>query len=342
MGIKKQAGFTLVELLVVIAIIGILVALLLPAVQAAREAARRTQCVNNLKQLGLGLLNYESTRGVFPPGQRKDCPSCDRHSWSSVLLPYFEQGPLFDQLDQSKPFTDPVNLPATTTVIGGYLCPSTGRKAEHRDEAGHIAGLGGAPAEGLACTDYLAISGPNKDGKDGTVGCGILDKFEFVHNKGTPGNGRQLGVLIGLLGFSNNTLSPPKISARKITDGLSHTIAITECTGRGVEQELFGGAPNPDKPIGAWANGTNTAHLLVAPLEANPNLAGNNDPNFAWNEEEMFSDHPGGVNTLLCDGSVHFISKDASRQFIYAMATRANDEIFDLETQTLTNGQNCP
>lgn len=333
---RSARGFTLVELLVVIAIIGILVALLLPAVQAAREAARKTQCKNNLKQIGLGLLNFENTHRQFPPGQKKDCANCDKHGWSSFFLPFIEEGSLHDQIDFKRKFTDPVNKPATSSKVAAYLCPSTSRVEEHRSPDGVLTNLTGRPEEGLACIDYLGVSGPdNNQGRDGTQNCTI---FKNLFRHVPPRTGRQLGVLIGLRDFEDtpfNFLEPPPMTAKKITDGLSKTMCVTECTGRGVD---VGDSYNPQ---GAWANGSNTAHLLLGPNEANPQFQ--NDPQFAWLQEEPFSDHPGGVHALLCDGSVHFLVDGTSRQIVYALATRLNGEIIDLVNHTLGNGRtDCP
>jgi len=121
-------AFTLVELLVVLAIIGILMALLLPAVQAAREAARRTSCLNNLHQMGIGLLNYHQALRSFPPGgiepRTPRNPNGRQLAWSLLLLPYIEQGPLYDRVDTRKAFDAPENAAAAATVLSVYICPS--------------------------------------------------------------------------------------------------------------------------------------------------------------------------------------------------------------------------
>jgi type II secretory pathway pseudopilin PulG len=132
-----------VELLVVIAIIGILIALLLPAVQAAREAARRSQCLNNLRQMGIGLHNYHDALKTFPPGGID--PLGKRHAWSAMLLPYVEQGSLAEGIDFGKPYNDPVNATAAATVLDIYLCPSVPRSNPLRN--------------GRAACDYGGIYG---------------------------------------------------------------------------------------------------------------------------------------------------------------------------------------
>src|SRR5215208_5873744 len=122
---RKQKGFTLVELLVVIAIIGILVALLLPAIQAAREAARRSQCQNNMKQLGLAVLNFESGKKVLPSSKRPlGTTTAPRIAGLTLLLPYFEEGAKLSQFDLSQNWSKAINFPIVSSPIATLLCPT--------------------------------------------------------------------------------------------------------------------------------------------------------------------------------------------------------------------------
>ena len=298
-------GFTLVELLVVLAIIGVLVALLIPAIQAARESARRTACMNNLRQIGVGLLGYESAHRRWPPGKKwsgpRNEPKTFSLAWSSFLLPHIEEDAIWNALDLTVDFTDPVNLPATTQTIPIYLCPSTSRLEEHRTPDGHLGYLDGLPGQGLGCIDYLGVSGPDKDSKNPVT-------KEFY--------GRQRGVLTGTKGLpgEDELIEPPPITSEKIIDGLSHTICVTECTGRGVDVKQG----QIDALNGAWASGNNVTHIDKGVNE--------DEPPGAWHNERIFSEHRGGSHVLMCDGSVHFLSEDTKEKVLRALCSRDGGE----------------
>ena len=139
---RRRRGFTLVELLVVIAIVGLLAALLMPAIQTSRESARRATCGNNLRQLGIGLQAYHNALGVFPAGvlDRKTSskPKARQLAWSMLLLPYIEETSVYRLFDRSKAYNSAANRAAGGTVIAAYLCPSTVTLAVGR--AGNTAG----------------------------------------------------------------------------------------------------------------------------------------------------------------------------------------------------------
>lgn len=301
----RRSAFTLVELLVVIAIIGVLLAILLPAISAARESSRRAQCQNNLRQLGLGLTSYESAKKKWPAGKKwsgpPDAPTSFAMAWSSFLLPYLEEDSLNARIDFKRPFTDPKNLPATTQIIPIYLCPSTSDFEEHRTLDGHLTNLGGLPGEGLACIDYLGVSGPDKDAKHPTT------KEPY---------GRQRGVLIGTKGLplEAELIEPPPITSAKIEDGLSKTMCITECAGRGVSMD----GDQIDALHGAWASGNNVTHI-------DDGVNDQKTPK-AWYEERIHSDHPDGANIVMCDASVHFLSNDTEKAVLRWISTRDGHE----------------
>jgi prepilin-type N-terminal cleavage/methylation domain-containing protein len=303
---RKREAFTLVELLVVIAIIGILLALLIPAVQSARESSRRTQCSNNMRQIGIGLQSYEAAHKRWPAGKKWSGPPSDPKSfaqaWCNFLLQYIEEDAVHNSIDFKKPFTDPVNLRAANTIIPTYLCPSNSQEEDHRSND-RLYNLGSMAGEGFACIDYMGISGPDKDTKH------PITKELY---------GRQRGVLIGTKGLANEEelIEPPPITSAKITDGTTHTLCLVECTGRGVGMD----GNKIDNLHGAWATGVNVTHLDEGINENVPK---------AWYEERMHSDHVGGANILLCDASVQFYAEDTHKKIFRWMATRDGAE--DLE-----------
>jgi hypothetical protein len=259
-----------------------------------------------MRQLGVGLQSYESAKKKWPAGKKWSGNPNDPNSfavgWTSFLLEYIEERALYDSMNKKKPFTDPVNLPATTKIIPVYLCPSTADVEEHRTPAGNLVGLGGLPFEGLGCIDYMGISGPDKDLK---------------HPVTKEPYGRQRGVLIGTKGLplENELVEPPPITSAKIIDGLSHTLCVTECTGRGMSLNDDG---TLDAPHGAWASGVNVTHLDKG--------VNSSAPPKCWYNERIHADHPGGAHVLLCDSSVQFFVNDTDEKVIRWMSTRDGEE----------------
>jgi prepilin-type N-terminal cleavage/methylation domain-containing protein/prepilin-type processing-associated H-X9-DG protein len=256
---RYPPGFTLIELLVVIAIIAVLIALLLPAVQAAREAARRIQCVNNLKQIGIALHGYHDTNNTFPAGgwiAVYGQPSTNNMNigWSAVVLPWLEQSALYGGLNFSYPYNNAVNSTAAYTVLQVYLCPSEPRKSYWNQYPG--------PSQPdpypSADADYGGMYGPR----------GLVPGF-----KNNPPAGPMIfNQCIGLV---------------QITDGASQTIEVGE---------------DPEAINAMWVSGHNIFDQS-APINARP------PSEFG---EELTSQHPGGVNTLFADGSVHFLARPPS------------------------------
>ncbi len=330
---RTKTGFTLVELLVVIAIIGILVALLLPAIQAAREAARRSQCQSNLKQIGVALQNYHSAKKEFPEGMYFDPrfeggipPAADspnyRPNWIIKILPYMEQQALYDSFD-FKAFIskgsppnpkDPNRIPRGTR-IPSLLCPS--------DVGADVLFVGGGETKTLEGDNWArgnyACSGDNLHANQGPA---IPSKDYDPENPGT-----RIGVLlIGALRI--NTRS--KIS--QISDGTAHTllageirIGLNEFDRRGVWAMGTSGASNlTSHGFGGDCNGPNPANESSDDITGCFDLMNKVGPGAAVLTTERMtccdncrnfqaaprSRHPGGVHVVMCDGSVHWINDD--------------------------------
>jgi prepilin-type processing-associated H-X9-DG protein/prepilin-type N-terminal cleavage/methylation domain-containing protein len=319
-----SSAFTLIELLVVIAVIGVLIALLLPAVQAAREAARKAQCLNNLKQIGLALHNYETNHGTFPPGWTaffEEEHDDDHHhggnglsatrfkdeddelagwpgwAWGSMILNQVEQGPLYDAIN----FDLSVDLPSNVTIrlarVASYICPSDNEVAlvPVRDE-----------------DDSLTLTEVSTGNYIGSNGIGEIG----------PEDGQ------GIFYMNSRT----RIS--DIRDGTSQTIAVGE--------RSFNLAPvtwTARTPHG-WNFKTppsqgGDARFLSFPHPAFSMVIGTvgiSDPPRTPNHprahpEDYWSRHPGGVNFLFADGSVHFIRDSISQSVFLSLATRKGAEV---------------
>ncbi len=229
--LRKNHAFTLVELLVVISIIGILVALLLPAVQAAREAARRTECVNHLKQLGLALHNYHDTYNHFPMNQTNSGPSDSEangcgpgfYSWHSQILHFVEEGPLYDSIDFTANMSDDCNIKnynisaghpnavAAATVVSTFLCPSDGAPSDNsilgdsNPASDNYAGNAGWPNASIGITAEKARGEFN-----GVIG---------LQNPSAPASSEST---------SRYWINSVKVSIKNVTDGTSKTLAVAE------------------------------------------------------------------------------------------------------------------
>lgn len=301
---EKQA-FTLVELLVVIAIIGVLVALLLPAVQAAREAARRSQCTNNLKQLGLSFHNYEGARKGFPPHRTMigTTPLAERiqHGYAIDLLPYIEGGTLVAQYDFTKPYFAEENLPVVSVPQPVFKCPST-------PDGDRLVPMSVGPNESQ-------IIEPRRYGAAGDY---YVRGSSATNSLGQTAN--------AALSDSRNT----RLS--EITDGLSSTILVTEISGRpnlhirGVDQA----AQTLQAGWSVWS-GLNSMALRAYASDG-ITLATADQP-ATWqqvvncnNNQAIYAFHPGGANVLLCDGSVQYLNEGVEVDTVFALVTRDGDE----------------
>ncbi|WP_442482892.1 DUF1559 family PulG-like putative transporter [Aeoliella sp. SH292] len=288
-----RAAFTLVELLVVIAIIGILVALLLPAVQAAREAARRSQCTNNLKQIGLANQNFLSAKGHFPTGSQADNER-DRkivHQWTVYLMPYMESNAIYEQYDWTvgDRVTNfaAINGPLFKQKIESFLCPS--------DSAGFVGNWGWAHSNYVGC--FAA---------DGSwVEPGNWEKDPLTSN--TFYNPAAASGTLALFNF-NLTRKP-----RHVTDGLSNTYAFSEVIA-GTDGELdFRGTWSVDHGV-AYTHriGPNSTEpdldAHACGITPRPEAPCKRSPTFGTAYWAARSHHPGGVTAARVDGSVHFVS----------------------------------
>ena len=276
--LRCRLGFTLVELLVVIAIIGILIALLLPAVQAAREAARRSQCTNNLKQMGLALHNYaDTTRGFVPIGA-----SVNKHGMFAHMLPYLEQQAVYDTLNFNlTPYNDPAR---GKMLIAVYLCPSyQGPSLIPMTDTSVDSWFRGA-----LCT-YQGVGGRLTD-KNGYA----YPTYTCANYGNLPKNGMFGMALIRKLA--------------DVADGLSNTLAIGEFVQKddlrtnrwpnNVRDWMFGGDTSC---------GNMSVKAIVWPINAEVNRG--TPHNVPYHYLPMGSHHPGGASFLLGDGSVHFVSE---------------------------------
>jgi prepilin-type N-terminal cleavage/methylation domain-containing protein/prepilin-type processing-associated H-X9-DG protein len=308
---RTVRGFTLVELLVVIAIIGVLVALLLPAIQAAREAARRTECMNHLKQIGLALQTYHDTQKSFPAG--RDKPDQFGVSWAFRILPQMEEAVIYATYDKNSRVDDPPNEQAMRTPIDIYACPSRRAAAANRnfdnndeppapDKQG-VASLG----------DYAANAGQ-------TVETGIenLDPTSETFSSAAVDT-----TVAGPI------YSGSKISARRVTDGLSSTIAVGERHIPPVDEMTEEAKQQWKQGDTAFLAGDNRFTIFrqsgdnAASNATNSGLAnGPDDPS----NRKFGGPHPGATLFAFLDGHVEPISNNVDQQSLMAMCTIAGGE----------------
>lgn len=289
----RTSAFTLVELLVVISVIGILMALLLPAVQAAREAARRNTCQNNLRQIGVAMHNYHSTYSRFPSGWIADGSGGGTGwGWAALLLPYIEQSSLNKRIDYHTHIDADINAGSRIKPIELYFCPSDGAKQE-----------GGT---------FVLEDDPNNE-----------DPYAHEHLPMTLASSNYVGVYgathclsdeINIIGtdFGGIFCYDSRVGMVDIRDGSSNTILVGERSSR--------------KGFSTWVGVVHGAKFPVERVVASTFRPPNN-------KHEQFEDfgswHPGGAQFVYCDGSVRMVNSEIRADTFQALGTRAGREIIN-------------
>jgi prepilin-type N-terminal cleavage/methylation domain-containing protein len=316
----RSSAFTLVELLVVIAIIGILVALLLPAVQAAREAARRTQCVNQMKQIGLAIHNFHDTKGHLPPMRIDD----HQATWSALILPFMEEAAAAALWDNDRGCFYDQTYAARTASIPGFYCPTQAHESLIITQAPLDTGHGhrrtdpetGDRGYAGSISDYRNVSGSSchtiirggtryetgsYDGSSGMYVDGAMPQARrpVTYRTGSGANGRQV------------VSYTPVTTLAKITDGTSKTLLVGEVSlALSEEVQVFNGDSFPGYPVG----------------EERPFCE---DCTTVDGDRGFGAGHPGVVNFLMCDASVQSISRDVDMRVMDRAATRAQEDLYE-------------
>ena len=299
---KRNDAFTLIELLVVISTIGLLTALLLPAVQAAREAARHARCVNNLRQLGIALHNYEGSHRTLPPGYISACDADGGDTgpgwgWGAMLLPEMEQANLCNAINFSLAIEHAGNQTCRTIGIGGFFCPSDPNPSPWTAVSRDASGVPIAPICRVAPANYVAMFGTTEPGVNGN---GLFFRGGDVR-------------------------------LRDVTDGLASTLAVGERSRRLGEATWVGAVtgaalfPGDDDGIGAPRVENGTGMILGHSGEG----VGPGDP--ASEVNQFDSRHPGGVNFLFADGHVALLRTATNYRTYLALSTRAGGEVISGE-----------
>jgi prepilin-type N-terminal cleavage/methylation domain-containing protein len=291
---RFRRGFTLIELLVVIAIIAVLIALLLPAVQQAREAARRSQCINNLKQLGLALHNYHDNMNAFPPGWIgvqagvANMQGPNGFAWGSHILPQLDQAPLYNRLNFGVSCLDPTNLVARQTVLPAFRCPSD------------------------PSTDTWSL------GQEGNLSniLATLPTANYVASFGTQG-------------FEDICENPPFPAAQCVSNGMFYHNSSTRMADAvdGTSNTVFLGEHRTNNSLGwhsTWVGVVPQGDEAIARILA----VSDHTPNHpALHIDDFSSWHVGGVHLLFGDGRVRFVNQYIDSNLFKAIATRAGGEV---------------
>jgi prepilin-type N-terminal cleavage/methylation domain-containing protein len=358
---EKRQGFTLVELLVVIAIIGVLVAMLLPAIQAARESARRSKCSNNLKQISLGCASFESTHRALPragehlvtDGSTTYKTQCF-HGALTLILPFIEEGNVYRQLNLKERYNEGANAALMTegqgpgAVIGAFLCPSNSLRPEPRD------------SEGYGCSDYAALPYVEVSTANSALTGIPAGRYPaaltarpyatnlYKHYSPDPaafiGSNKDFQLKESPVIGATVNLFYGGIRMAAITDGTSKSILFFEDVGRNEKMDGSPGATgfppnnyldpvdNRGRRHWRWAEPDNSSGCS----KVINNNSGNPDGPCPWNyhdcgpNNEMFSFHNSGAHAGFADGSVHFLDEGIELRLLYSLGTRANEEVVEL------------
>ena len=349
---RRRRGFTLIELLVVIAIIGVLVALLLPAVQAAREAARRSQCVNNLKQMGLGLLNYESSFGALPMSDVVANPAFPSQTTNGFsihvrILPFMEQGVAFDALNFTVNHQNDANTTVVGTKIAIFTCPSDpladqqtafNAKPSATPVSARVTSYGFCQGDWYlwggftSTTDNVAAFGPNRsrrlseflDGQSNTLLASDVKVYQPFY---------RYTASATFPGMAPGSVPPPTADPFSVApyDGSGSGAVGTDHTfwadGNAHETAMTTAWP-PNKAI-LGRNGesglSNAAKAPSGDLDLETKLYVQGGPTYAALTARSY--HPGGVNALFGDGSVKFVKSSISGSTWRAVGSLAGSEI---------------
>jgi len=341
---KLRPAFTLIELLVVIAIIAVLIALLLPAVQQAREAARRSQCRNNLKQLGLAMHNYHDAHNSFPMLGG----FIASHGWGflPLLLPYVDQAPLYNRIN----FSASVGCVNASFVhkapVPSLMCPSDPSQPERGDRGlpalacqdgsgsltqgqvqGRVTHYVGSNGDAYIVGESLGYTkGPSARATYGCGGCNESGAATATPTANCPEPGLGFGGGIyhrGIFDYMNKT---PPVKIRDVTDGTSNTIMLGHTSGLATAYDNI------------WTTSTGSAYSTSLPINFNvqPSVLQGSfyDPdgnqNQGWRGRGFQSHHTGGSMFTLCDGSVKFLSQNMDMRSYNAMGSRHGGEIYSM------------
>jgi prepilin-type N-terminal cleavage/methylation domain-containing protein/prepilin-type processing-associated H-X9-DG protein len=310
----SRPGFTLIELLVVIAIIAILIGLLLPAVQKVREAAARSQCQNNMKQLGLALHNFHDTHRVFPasgwtragPGNRAG----KYVGWRPLILPYIEQQNLQKLFDFNDNWWEGSNPAAAAVHVDTFLCPSVPQRAEMLSAVAHYPRPGMMFANRLAATDYEAIMGV----QPASINPHLPNALYNASNR--------FSVM-----YRNS-----RTRVTDVRDGMSSTILVVECAARPLvfRNGSVSSVAENDQGIG-WADSEGAFSLDGATTDGSAEgcgpAGGCTKVINARNDNEPFSFHHDGGNFLFADGHVQFVDESVSLTVFATLCTKHGGEI---------------